>query len=213
MNTEKEQNYQKECVCTPKRRNVDKLVKVSILSAIGFILMMVDFPLPIFPVFLQIDLSDIPALIGGFALGPIAGVAIELIKNLIHLLASSTAGIGEMANFIVGATFVFVASTVYKKSRTKKGAIIGVAVGTIVMSIVACVFNYFVLIPLYESVLGWPISGIIDMASKVTSLVTNLETLILYSILPFNLLKGIIVSGVVLLIYKKVKPIVTPKCS
>ncbi|MEG1415947.1 MAG: ECF transporter S component [Clostridium sp.] len=211
MNTEKEPNYSKEC-CSSSKMKADTLIKISILSAIAFIIMMLDFPLPIFPAFLQIDLSDIPAIIGGFAIGPLAGVAIELIKNLIHLLTSSTAGIGEMANFIVGAVFVYVASVIYRKSKSIKSATIGVAAGTIVMSLVACIFNYYVLIPLYESALGIPISGVIEMASQVTSLVTNLETVILYSILPFNLLKGIVVSAVVLLIYKKVEPIVAPKC-
>ncbi|MEF9933837.1 ECF transporter S component [Clostridium sp.] len=211
MNTEKEPSYSKEC-CSSSKMKADTLIKISILSAIAFIIMMLDFPLPIFPAFLQIDLSDIPAIIGGFAIGPLAGVAIELIKNLIHLLTSSTAGIGEMANFIVGAVFVYVASVIYRKSKSIKSATIGVAAGTIVMSLVACIFNYYVLIPLYESALGIPISGVIEMASQVTSLITNLETVILYSILPFNLLKGVVVSAVVLLIYKKVEPIVAPKC-
>lgn len=188
-----------------------KLVKVSILSAIAFIVMMIEFPLPIFPEFLKIDLSDIPALIGGFAMGPLVGVVIELVKNVLHLLVTKTAGIGEIANFIVGAVFVFTSAKIYSGNRTKKGAAISLLVGTIAMSIVACFLNYFVLIPLYETALNFPISAMIGMANSITGMVSNLLTLVLFSILPFNLLKGIIVSIVVFLIYKKVETIIKPK--
>ncbi len=203
---------QKPKSCSAKKLTTDKIVKVSILSAISFIVMMIDFPLPIFPAFLKIDLSDIPALIGGFAMGPLVGVSIELIKNILHLFVSSTVGIGEMANFIVGAAFVYVSASIYKRNKTKKTAAISLLSGTIVMSIVACIFNYFVLIPLYESALNIPIEATIAMASKVTSLVVDLKTLIIYSILPFNILKGFVVSLVVFFIYKKVEPIIKPKC-
>ncbi|KMT23359.1 ECF transporter S component [Clostridium cylindrosporum] len=189
----------------------EKLVKVSILSAMAFIIMMIEIQLPIFPEFLKIDLSEIPALIGGFAMGPVVGIIIELVKNVLHLLITKTAGIGEMANFIVGASLVFVSSYIYKKNRTKKGAVISLLIGTIVMSIVASLFNYLVLIPLYEVVLKFPISAIVAMSAKVTSAIVNLETLVLFSILPFNLLKGAVVSIVVFLIYKKVEPIIKPK--
>ncbi|MEG0372001.1 MAG: ECF transporter S component [Clostridium sp.] len=199
--------------CTCKKITTDKLVKISILSAVSFVIMMLDFPLPIFPVFLQIDLSDIPALIGGFAMGPIVGVIIELVKNILHLLTTSTAGIGEIANFIVGGVFVYVSAAIYRRKKTKKRAIISLFIGIVVMSLVACIFNYFILIPLYESALNIPITATIALAATVTSLINSLETLILYSILPFNILKGTIVSIVVLLIYKKVEPIIKPKCN
>lgn len=192
-------------------RRTEKLVKTSILSAIAFVVMMIEFPIPIFPEFLKIDLSDIPALIGGFSMGPIAGVAIELIKNVLHLFTTKSAGIGEFANFIVGAAFVFISATIYKKSKTKKNAMFSLAAGTVVMSVLAGFVNYFILIPLYEKVLNFPISAMIELASKITSVVVNLETLILFSIVPFNLLKGIIVSIVVFFLYKKVEPILKSK--
>lgn len=194
-----------------KRMSTELLVKGSILSAMAFIIMMIEFPLPIFPGFLQIDLSDIPALIGGFAMGPIAGVIIELVKNVLHLLVSKTAGIGEVANLIVGGVFVFVSAYIYKRNKSKKGAAISLISGTIVMSIIACILNYFVLIPLYESALHFPVTAMIAETAKITSLVVDLKTLVLYSILPFNLLKGFVVSLVVFLIYKKVEPIIKPK--
>lgn len=189
----------------------ERLVKTSILSAVAFIIMMIDFPLPIFPEFLKIDLSDIPALIGAFAMGPAVGVIIELVKNILHLLVTKTAGIGEVANFIVGSTLVFVSAYVYSKNKTKKTAIISLVLGTLAMAIVAGLMNYFILIPLYESALKFPISAMIGAAASINSVITNLETLVLFSIVPFNILKGVIVSLVVLLIYKKVEPIIKPK--
>lgn len=201
----KSSNMQKRVIGT------ERLVKTSILSAVAFIIMMIDFPLPIFPEFLKIDLSDIPALIGAFAMGPVVGVIIELVKNILHLLVTKTAGIGEVANFIVGSTLVFVSAYVYSKNKTKKTAIISLVLGTIAMAIVAGLMNYFILIPLYESALKFPISAMIGAAASINSVITNLETLVLFSIVPFNILKGTIVSLVVLLIYKKVEPIIKPK--
>lgn len=198
--------------CSCKRMSTEILVKVSILSAMAFIIMMIEFPLAIFPEFLKIDLSDIPALIGGFAMGPVVGVIIELVKNVLHLLVTKTVGIGEMANFVCGATFVATSAIIYKRNKTKKTAALALIAGTVIMSIVASIFNYFVLIPLYESALHFPISGMIAAAASITSLVVDLKTLVLFSILPFNLLKGFIVSIVVFLIYKKVEPIIKPKC-
>lgn len=201
----KNSNVQKKVIGT------ERLVKTSILSAVAFIIMMIDFPLPIFPEFLKIDLSDIPALIGAFAMGPVVGVIIELVKNILHLLVTKTAGIGEVANFIVGSTFVFVSAYIYSKNKTKKTAIISLVIGTVSMAIVAGLMNYFILIPLYESALKFPISAMIGAAASINSVITNLETLVLFSIVPFNVLKGAIVSIVVLLIYKKVEPIIKPK--
>lgn len=201
----KNSNVQKKVIGT------ERLVKTSILSAVAFIIIMIDFPLPIFPEFLKIDLSDIPALIGAFAMGPVVGVIIELIKNILHLLVTKTAGIGEVANFIVGSTFVFVSAYVYSKNKTKKTAIISLVIGTVSMAIVAGLMNYFILIPLYESALKFPISAMIGAAASINSVITNLETLVLFSIVPFNILKGVIVSIVVLLIYKKVEPIIKSK--
>ncbi|MDM8533526.1 ECF transporter S component [Clostridiaceae bacterium HSG29] len=132
-----------------KLLSVKNMAKISILSVIAFILMQIELPLPIFPSFLKVDLSDLPALIGGFALGPAVGILIELFKNLMHLTRTSTSGVGELANFLVGIALVVPASMIYFKNKTKKNAIIGLLVGTIVMGIVGGIFNYFVLLPFY----------------------------------------------------------------
>lgn len=189
-------------------KKLSTLIKISVLSTMAFILMFFEFPLPIFPDFLKIDLSDIPALLGAFSIGPAAGIVIELIKNLLHLIVKNqTAGIGELANFIVGSAFAATAGIIYKNKKTRKGAAISLLAGIIVMGLAASLGNYFIFLPLYEKVLMFPVSAVIGMAAKVNKAVVNLNTLIIYSILPFNIMKGVIVSIITSLVYKRVSPI------
>jgi len=189
-----------------RNKNLNKLVKVSVLSALSFVLMLIEFPLPIFPEFLKIDLGDIPAIIGGFALGPFAGFLIELIKNLLHLSITKTLGIGELANFAVGAAFVMASSELYKRNKNKKNAVKGLIAGTIAMTLAAGITNYYIFIPLYSKFL-FPASAMIAAASKINPGVKDISTYILYAIMPFNLIKGVVVSIITLLMYKKVSPI------
>lgn len=185
-----------------------KLIKISLLSVMAFLLMYIELPLPIFPEFLKIDISDLPALLGAFALGPIAGVIIELFKNILHgLLASKTAFIGELANFLVGSCLVFVSGYIYKARRTKCGAIGGLVIGVICMSIFASFLNYFVILPLYETVLGFPISAVVGMGSKINHNIKDLNSFVIWMIIPFNLFKGVVVSVMTLALYKSVSPI------
>lgn len=189
-------------------KKLSSLIKISVLSAMAFVLMFLEFPLPIFPEFLKIDISDVPALLASFSMGPLAGTLVELVKNLLHLIIKGgTAGIGELANFVVGFAMVFTAGLIYKKNKTKKGALISLILGTIAMGVIASIANYFVFLPLYEKVLMFPINAVVGIASKVNKNVKDINTLILYSILPFNILKGLIISVIVLLLYKKVSPI------
>ncbi|MCT8975832.1 ECF transporter S component [Clostridium sp. CX1] len=188
---------------------LNRLVKISLLSVIGFLLMFIEVAVPIFPTFLKIDISDLPALIGAFALGPTAGVAIELLKNILHgIFKGSTAFVGEFANFAVGTALVFVAGYIYNKNKSKKTALIGLLTGSLVMAVVASLLNYFILLPLYEKVLNFPISAVVAMGHKLNSNITNLETFILWSIAPFNLIKGIILSALTMAVYKSVSPII-----
>lgn len=187
--------------------SVQRMTKISILSVIAFILMQLEFPIPIFPSFLEIDLSDLPALIGGLAFGPLVGVLIEMFKNLMHLIQTTTSGVGELANFLVGTAFVWPASYIYSLNKTKKNAIIGMFVGTICMGMVGALSNYFILIPFYANVLKFPIEAIVEMGSVVNSNIEDLWTLILYAIVPFNILKGIVISILNLLIYKRISRI------
>lgn len=184
------------------------LIKISIFGALAFVVMLIEFPLGIFPDFLKLDFSDSIALIISFALGPLPGVAVELLKNLLHLFVTKTAGIGEFANFMIGGCFVFVAGYIYSKKRTKKGAILALAISTIVFSVWAGILNYFVLLPLYEKALKFPITEIVKLAAKFNSLIVDKFTLVLFSIIPFNLIKGAIISLVTFALYKRLSKIV-----
>lgn len=168
------------------------ITKIGILSSLAFLLYLFEFPLPFFPPFLQIDLGDLPAIVGALALGPWVGVAIQLIKNILHLLLrSQTGGIGELGNFLTGSAFVVTVAMIYFKNKSKRTAILGLSAATIVMSLAMCFFNFFVLIPAFTN---QPVS----MA---------LLPMIITSILPFNLIKGVILSGITLLLYKSLSPI------
>ena len=179
------------------------LVKISILSVISYLIMFIEFPIVFAPGFLKLDFSDIPAIIGGFALGPVAGIFIELIKNLLHFVTkSSTGGVGEIANFLIGGAFVFISSGIYHIKKNKRNAIIGCLVGTVVMSIVGALANYYILIPFYANM--FPIDAIVQMGTVVNKNIVDVKTLIYYGVVPFNIFKGIVMSVVTAILYKKV---------
>jgi len=189
-------------------QRLNKLIKVSLLSAIAFLLMFIEFPLPIFPSFLKVDISDLPALIGAFALGPVPGVAIEFLKNILHLVfRNDSMGVGELANFLVGAILVFTSGVIYKRSKTKKNALISVFFGAIAMTIGATILNYFVFLPLYETVLHFPIKAVVAMGTAINPNIKNLNTFIIWMIIPYNLFKALIVAVITLLMYKRISPI------
>lgn len=187
-------------------RSTAYIVKVGLLSAIALLLMYLDFPIPfLFPGFLKLDFSDVPALVGGFALGPIGGVFIELVKNLLYMVSKTdTAGVGPAANFITGVAFVVPASIIYRHLHTKMGALWGMVVGTVSMTVVMAFANYYIFLPLYETVLGYPMEAIVGMGTEVNSRITDLKTLIIYGTAPFNLMKGVIVSLLTLALYKHI---------
>lgn len=190
-----------------RSQKLNKMIKVSMLSVIGFLLMFFEFALPVFPAFLKIDLSDLPALIGAFAMGPLAGIWIELLKNILHgIFAGSTAFIGEAANFIVGSVFVSVAGIFYAREKNRKNAIIGMLAGTLTMTAVAAAMNYYVILPLYEKILNFPVDSIIAMGRAVNPNIRDLNSLIAWAIVPFNMLKGILISLITLPVYKRVSP-------
>ncbi len=185
------------------------LVKMGLLVIIAVILQALEFPIPFFPPFLKIDFSDLPAVIGAFALGPVAGVTIELVKNLMHFVLglSSTAGVGEIANFLVGCAWILPASLIYKHHKSKSSALIGLLVGVLVMTAFASAMNYFVMFPFYGKIFGIKMEDIVQMFAAVNSLVVDMKTLIIFGVVPFNLIKGILISIVTLLIYKRISPI------
>lgn len=192
------------------KSNVIKyIVKIAILSALAAVIMFFEFPLPFAPSFYELNFSEVIVLIGGFALGPVAGVFIELFKVLIVLLfkGTTTVFVGEAANFIVGCAFVVPAALIYKYRKKISGAVIGMIVGTVVMACAGAFINYYVLIPTYSEVYGMPLDSIIAAGSAVNKYVTNLKTLIMWAVVPFNLLKGVASSAITALLYKRVSPI------
>lgn len=191
-----------------KQKNLNTMIKISLLSVMAFIIMFFEVPLPIFPNFLKIDLSDLPALLGSFALGPIAGISIEFFKNILHIVfkGTQTGFVGELANFAVGSFLVGTAGMIYKIKKSKKTAILGLIAGTLVMSAAASILNYAVLLPLYAVAYKAPIDAFVAMGSAINPNIDSVKDLVMLSIFPFNIIKGIIVSFITVPIYKSVSP-------
>lgn len=181
------------------------MVTVAMLGAVSYILAFFEFQLPIFPSFLKLDVSDIPSLIAAFAFGPLAGIAVEFFKNVLQALSTSTAGIGELANFFIGSAFVATAGLIYKRKHTRSGALVSCIVGAIVMAITGALFNYFVLLGLYEKFM--PLDQIIAMAAAFIPAIKTKLDLVLWSIVPFNLVKALLVIAITMFIYKPLSPI------
>lgn len=193
------------------QRKLRNLVKVGILSAMSFILMFIQFPIPIAPPFMKVDLADVPALIGGFSMGPIYGVLVQLIKNLLNLTKTSTGGVGEISNFIVGGLFVFISASIYQRKKTKRTATIALIAGMLIMTLTATISNAFVIFPLYGKIMGIGMDTFVQMTQKVNGLVNSYFTLMIFAIVPFNLVKAIIEIFVTKLLYKRVSRILHEK--
>ena len=187
------------------------LVLMAMFSALAAVLMLWEFPIPfIAPNFYEIDLSEIPILVGSFIMGPVSGVIMEAIKIILKLLikGTSTAYVGDFANFCIGVCLVVPASIIYQKHKTKKNAFIGMLVGTLFMAVAGVVLNYFVMIPFYVKAFGMPLEAIIGAGAKIQPLVTNKLSFTIVCVAPFNIVKGIIVSLVTALIYKHISAFV-----
>ncbi len=186
------------------------IAKVGILSAIAYVLMFISVPLPIFPSFLKIDVSDIPAIFGGMSLGPIAGIAIVIIKNFLQgITASTTGGVGEFANVIIGGSYVLIICLFYRKWKNIKGVVAGGLVGIVAMTIMGCIMNYYIMMPLYATVYGMPLDAIIQMGTVINSKVTDLYTFVIWMIAPFNIIKAGLMTVVTLPLFKKMEKILT----
>ena len=186
------------------------LVEIGMLGAIATILMLFEFPIPFLaPPFYELDFSEVPVLVGAFALGPMAGATIELIKILINLMVNGTATafVGEIGNYLLGCSFIIPAAVIYKKHKSKKNALIAMIIGTIIMTVFGCLLNAYVLLPTYAAAFGMPIDAIVGMGSAINGNITNVMTFVVLAVAPFNILKGIVVSVITLLIYKHISPI------
>lgn len=190
-----------------RKANVKAVAVTAVMSAIGAVLMFVEFPIPIIPSFIKLDFSELPALLTSFAFGPWWGVLVCLIKNLLHLLSGSTMGIGELSNFILGAVFVFVAGIIYKKHKTKKTALIGSAAGAAAMALISLATNYYIIYPLYGTVLNLSQEAIVGMYQAILPSADTLWKDLLIFNLPFTFVKGIIDAALCFFIYKPVSKI------
>lgn len=188
---------------------VKTMVKIGMLSAIAVVLMLFEIPLPFAPSFYEIDFSEVPVLVGCFAMGPVAGALIELVKILLNFVftGTQTAGVGELANFLIGCALCVPAGVIYRRNRSRKSALTGMVVGTLFMTAMGCVLNAFVLLPTYAAAFGMPVESLVEMGTKVNPNITSLSTFVMFAVAPFNLLKGVLVSVIVFLIYKRISPI------
>lgn len=199
-NTNQNQSTRKDGVS-----KVRFIAVTGMLSAIAFILMFLDFSIPIMPSFIKMDLSELPALVATFAFGPLSGICVCLIKNLIHLTMTTTGGVGELSNFLLGVCFVLPAGLIYKKKKNKKNAIVGAVVGAVSMGWLSIIINYFITYPVYYNFM--PQDVIVSAYQAILPSVKNiLQCLIVFNA-PFTFLKGALCSIVTILIYKPLSPI------
>lgn len=189
-----------------------KVAMIGLFSAIAVILMLFEFPLPFAPGFYELDFSELPILIGTFAFGPAAGVMMEFVKILLKLFikGTSTAFVGDLANFVVGCSFILPASVVYAFRKNKKSAVIACVTGTLVMTVFGTAFNAVYLLPAFSKLYGMPLETILEMGAAVNPLVTDgsIVSFVAVCVAPMNLIKGAGVSVITLLIYKRLSPII-----
>ncbi|MGN0349662.1 MAG: ECF transporter S component [Roseburia sp.] len=191
---------------TKKMGSVRYLTVTAMLSAVAVILAAFDFPIPfLIPSFIKMDLSELPALVGAFSMGPVCGVLICLIKNLIHLATTSTGGVGELSNFILGAAFVLPAGLIYRHKKTKKNAVVGSLSGALIMGIVSIFSNYILVYPVYYNFM--PKETILAAYQAIVPSVDSILQCLIYFNFPFTIIKGLLSAIVTLLIYKHLSPI------
>ncbi len=181
------------------------LVHIALFSAIGFLLMFIEMSVPFVPSFLKFDISELPALLMSFIYGPISGVVVCLLKNALHLTITTTGGVGELSNFLLGAIFCLVAGYIYKFKRTKTGAIVGMLVGAAVMGGVCFFTNLFIMYPFYYNVI--PKQAILGMCQAILPSVDSIEKSLLIFNVPFTFVKGVICSVITFIAYKKLKKV------
>lgn len=187
------------------------LVLMAVFSALGAVLMLFEFPIPVIaPSFYEIDLSEVPILVGSFIMGPFAGMIMEAIKILLKLLikGTSTAYVGDFANFCIGCCYVVPASFIYKKIRTKKGAFIGMIAGSVFMAVAGVILNYFIMIPFYVKAFGMPLDAIIGAGAAINKWVVNKLSFTIICVAPFNIIKGVMIGVITALIYKRISVLI-----
>lgn len=188
---------------------IRRLTSTAVLAALATALMFLEFSVPLVPSFLKYDFSDLPALIAAFGVGPLAGVAVELIKNLIHLPMTGTGGVGELANFLVGASFVLPAGLVYKFIKGRKGALIGALCGAVCAALLSLPVNYWLTYPVYTKFM--PMDVILGLYQAINPAATTLWRALLMFNLPFTFIKCLINVVITFIVYKKISPLMHGK--
>ena len=183
-----------------------KIATTGLLSALGGVLMLLEINIPLIPMFYQLDLSEVAGIMAGFLLGPVASVVVEFIKVVIHVILHGThsAFVGEFASFVLGCIFILPASYFYHAHKNKKNAVISLIIGSICLILFGALFNAYYLIPKFADIYGIGLDGILSMAQGVNPSITSVTKLILYATVPFNVVKSLVVSVIILLIYKPI---------
>ena len=191
-----------------KKETIRGIAVSGIRGAIGFILIMLEFPLAfLIPSFVKLDFSELPALIAAFAFGPLYGVLVCLVKNLLHLFITSSAGVGELSNFLMGAIFVGVAGWIYQANKSKRTAFLGALIGTLTMAAISVLTNYYIVYPAYVVLYGMPMEAIIGMYQAILPKTDTLLKALLIFNLPFNVGKGLLNTLLCMAIYKRISPL------
>lgn len=191
------------------RINTRKIAMTAVMAAVATVLMFISFKLPFMPSFISLDFSELPALIASFTLGPLSGVAVCFVKNLVNLTQSMTGGVGELSNLIIGSAFVLPAGLIYKKHRNLASAAIGSVLGALFMAVLGLFSNYFIVYPIYTNLM--PMEAIMGMYQAINPSVENLWQALIVFNLPFTFCKGLISAVVTLLVYKKLEPVINGK--
>ena len=189
--------------------NTRKIAMTAVMAAVATVLMFISFKLPFMPSFISLDFSELPALIASFTLGPLSGVAVCFVKNLVNLTQSMTGGVGELSNFIIGSAFVLPAGLIYKKHRNLAGAAVGSVLGALFMALLGLISNYYIVYPIYTNLM--PMEAIMGMYQAINPSVENLWQALIVFNLPFTFCKGLISAVVSLLVYKKLEPVINGK--
>lgn len=187
------------------RDRIGNIAIIGILSAISYILMWLEVPAPLMPPFIKFDFSDFPALLAAFGMGPVAGILVELIKNVLHSFSSGSFAVGELSNFILGASFVGVAGLVYQKRKNKKGAVLASLLGAMTMALISYPSNLFVVYPFYYNFM--PKETVLSMYQLILPSVGSMEKALLIFNLPFTFIKGMLDVLLCLFLYKSVSPL------
>ncbi|MDD6306069.1 MAG: ECF transporter S component [Clostridiales bacterium] len=190
---------------TTSKVNVRYLTVTAMLSAVAYILMFLDFSVPFMPGFIKMDLSELPALIGAFAMGPMCGVIVCLVKNVLHLFITSTGGVGELSNFILGVAFVLPAGLIYKHKKSRKNALIGSLFGAVTMAVFSIISNYFLVYPVYYNFM--PEDVVLAAYQAIVPSVKSILQCLVYFNMPFTLVKGLFSVVITFLVYKHISPI------